>query len=400
MRWWPRRPTRRWASARVPRPRRSAEPRLRAADAVIESLRIALPSTTPSTAGAGLSLVALAALAGGQRAGSARKAKARRKVAGPGGQRRQHHRGRDGKDTGDHRTAARVSRRSAPGLLTRGHGRRYARMSWCSTEHDQPPVSRTGDEAQLCMRATGVPDRHRRGSLGRPECSCSNAAHPRVLFLDDGFQHLQLHRDFDLVLIDALHPFGGGDLLPLGRLREPLRVLARAAHFVITRADEAPNTKAIEAALRRYNATAPIFCARTVAVQMDARRMERNSIVDPFAELAEDMRAIAFCGLGNPQAFWRTLRQVGIDPAALLRLRRSPSIHAHRDPAAGTPCQRHRRRGAAHDRERRGQSRARNIQAIIGSLKLYWLEVRTEIENGQKLVALIRQSLLLKECRG
>jgi 3-deoxy-D-manno-octulosonic-acid transferase len=279
------------------------------------------------------------------------------------------------------------------GLLMRGYRRVVRENIVIIDEHHHPPVSSTGDEAQLCMRATGVPigigaDRRAAG------LQLLNAAHPRLLFLDDGFQHLQLERDFDLVLIDALHPFGGGELVPLGRLREPMEGLARASAFVITRADEAPNTKAIEAVLRHYNTTAPIFSARTVACkwrEADGSEFE----IDLFAELAEDMRAIAFCGLGNPNAFWRTLRQVGIDPVA---------SYAFEDHHQYTPNEI--RRLARHARDigagsllttaKDAVNLAPEYPDIVGLLKLYWLEVRTEIEDEQKLVALIRQSVLLR----
>ena len=141
-------------------------------------------------------------------------------------------------------------RADGAGLLMRGYGRMVRENVVVLDEHHHPPVSSTGDEAQLCMRATGVPigigpDRRAAG------LQLLNASPARILFLDDGFQHIQLKRDFDLVLIDGLHPFGGGELLPLGRLREPLEGLARASAFLITRSDEAPNTVAISAVLHR-----------------------------------------------------------------------------------------------------------------------------------------------------
>ena len=77
--------------------------------------------------------------------------------------------------------------------------------------------------------------------------------------MDDGFQHLQLERDVNIVLIDATDPFGGG-LLPAGRAREFRSALGRADIMVITRALRTPG---LEAALRRYS-TAPIFYATTV----------------------------------------------------------------------------------------------------------------------------------------
>jgi 3-deoxy-D-manno-octulosonic-acid transferase len=281
-------------------------------------------------------------------------------------------------------------RADGAGLLMRGYGRVVRENVVVLDEHHHPPVSSTGDEAQLCMRATGVPigigpDRRAAGM------QLLNASPARILFLDDGFQHMQLKRDFDLVLIDALHPFGGGELLPLGRLREPLEGLARASAFLITRSDEAPNIRAIETILRRYNPTAPIFAARTVACgwhEADGSEFD----IDLFAELAEDMRAIAFCGLGNPDAFWHTLRQVGIDPVA---------SYAFDDHHQYTPSEI--RRLARHARDIGAGSMLTTAKdvvnldpefpAIIGTIKLYWLEVRTEIEDGTKLIDLIRQAV-------
>src|SRR5579863_112318 len=64
-------------------------------------------------------------------------------------------------------------------------------------------------------------------------------------------------RDVDIVLIDGLKPFGNGELMPLGRLREPMEALARADAFVITRSELSRITPAIERKLREYNSSAP-----------------------------------------------------------------------------------------------------------------------------------------------
>ncbi|MDP9171512.1 MAG: tetraacyldisaccharide 4'-kinase, partial [Acidobacteriota bacterium] len=182
-----------------------------------------------------------------------------------------------------------------PGLLTRGHGRSTHEIVVLPAGSEHIPVSLTGDEAQLYLRALAIPigiggERYDAGMRLLPAA--------KLLFLDDGFQHLQLERDFDLVLVDALNPLGGGHLLPLGRLREPLDGLARAHAFLITRSDEVADTRAIEAVLRRYNPAAPIFHARTVA---------RGWSGDEGAAEPGDAPSLAFCGLGNPQSFWNTL---------------------------------------------------------------------------------------------
>jgi len=126
--------------------------------------------------------------------------------------------------------------------------------------------------------------------------------------LDDGFQHLQLARDVDIVLIDATNPFGGGHLLPAGRLREPLSALSRANVIVITRSDHAP---AIEAAIRR-DSDAPIFYARTHLESIRAFRGEY-----PGAEYGEapSRKLFVFSGIGNPAGFRTDLREWGLDAA-------------------------------------------------------------------------------------
>ena len=270
------------------------------------------------------------------------------------------------------------------GLLTRGHGR-AAREGVVFLEGDENiTLALSGDEAQLCMRQARIPigigpDRHAMGMQLLRE------VHLRVLFLDDGFQHLQLHRDFDLVLIDSLRPFGGGHLVPLGRLREPLDGLARASAFLITRADEVPTGRAIESVLRRYNAPAPIFHARTVPANWrDAAGVEFE------LDLFKNSRAVAFCGLGNPQAFWKTLRRLNIEPLA---------CYEYEDHHQYTPSEI--RRLAQHARDlgadmllttaKDAVNLAADYAAIMGKVKLYWLEIRTEIDRREELFGLIRQ---------
>lgn len=272
------------------------------------------------------------------------------------------------------------------GLLTRGYGRAFGDDILLLHPDDPTPVSITGDEARLCSKAAGLPV-----GIGSDRWTVGmkllDAADVRMLFLDDGFQHLQLCRDFDLVLIDALRPFGGGELIPLGRLREPLKNLSRANAFLITRADEAPNTRAIETLLRKFNDAAPVFHARTVPCKWrTAGGGEFDS--SGFADMLKDVRTIAFCGLGNPQAFWRTLEQMGIEPA---------HTYTFDDHHRYTPSEI--RRLARHARDVEASvllttaKDAINLDPeyaeILGSLELCWLEVRTEIERRDELIGLI-----------
>ncbi len=126
--------------------------------------------------------------------------------------------------------------------------------------------------------------------------------------LDDGFQHMQLARDVDIVLIDATNPFGGGRILPSGRLREPRTALARADIIVITRSEHAP---AVEAALRR-DSNAPVFYART---KLDAIRSISGGQSSDDISPAQTGPLFAFCGIGNPSAFLADLRLWGVQVA-------------------------------------------------------------------------------------
>ena len=120
--------------------------------------------------------------------------------------------------------------------------------------------------------------------------------------LDDGFQHLELARDVDIVLVDAAFPFGGGHLLPAGRLREPRTSLSRADIIVITRSKHAP---AIEAAIMR-DSDAPIYYARPAFGSLCGPQGQRVDVAE-----VRQRKLFAFCGIGNPAPFVADLRDWG-----------------------------------------------------------------------------------------
>ncbi len=182
-----------------------------------------------------------------------------------------------------------------PAILTRGYGRRASHEIVIVPRGATEPVERTGDEAQMLIRRAkahvGIgANRYDAGRRMEAELR------PDVFLLDDGFQHVALQRDVDIVLVDALDPLGDG-LFPLGRRREPLEALARATAVVITRVQQGIDPAGIEALIRRYNARAPVFRSRIVAA--------------PWPEPRR--RVGAFCGIGSPRSFWRTLAGLNLD---------------------------------------------------------------------------------------
>jgi tetraacyldisaccharide 4'-kinase len=129
--------------------------------------------------------------------------------------------------------------------------------------------------------------------------------------LDDGFQHLKLARDADVVLVDATDPFGGGALLPAGDLREPVSAIRRADVIVITRSVQEP-AAALESVLRRHTRS-PIFYATT---ELDSvLRVPPLAVALPPSKWSQE-RFLAFCGIGNPAAYFQDLKKWGFQVVA------------------------------------------------------------------------------------
>lgn len=143
-----------------------------------------------------------------------------------------------------------------------------------------------------------------------------------VLVLDDGFQHRQLHRDLDLVLIDATCPWGHGHLLPRGLLREPIGSLTRAHGAIITRCDLAPREQ-----VQAIGDMVKSVKAIPVAESVHRPAHWRNASQATASIAAFAGRPIAgFCGLGNPDAFRATLSSLGLNVTAW---RTFPDHHAY-----------------------------------------------------------------------
>jgi tetraacyldisaccharide 4'-kinase len=188
------------------------------------------------------------------------------------------------------------------GILTRGYGGDTANSK---TSRGNPPGS-TSDEVQL-MKAR-VDSRVEFGVGADRFATGRHLVRRGVnwLVLDDGFQHLQLARDVNIVLIDATDPFGGGRVLPAGLLREPRPALSRADIIVITRSDHAP---AVEALIQRYS-RAPIFYAQT---RLEGVRSFYDGQWGGRLAPEEKRPLFAFCGIGNPSAFVADLRRWGFE---------------------------------------------------------------------------------------
>ena len=144
-----------------------------------------------------------------------------------------------------------------------------------------------------------------------------------VLVLDDGFQHRRLGRDLDLVLLDALDPFGMGWMFPRGLLREPVKSLKRAGVVVLSRADLVDEATRLSIRARAERLAGPLQWA-------EARHAPRDLIDEvggsfPLVDL-DERKVAAFCGIGNPEGFRRTLANLGTN---VVDFRVFPDHHAY-----------------------------------------------------------------------
>ena len=158
--------------------------------------------------------------------------------------------------------------------------------------------------------------------IGRDRVAAALHARRRLgadlILLDDGFQHRRLHRDLDLLLIDAGTGLGNGRMLPFGPLREPAVEVARADALILTgTAAELPAAaaRARESAGLPGGAARPIFrCERRVE---GFRRAEGEEDLSPAA--LKGLRLFPFSGIARPESFEADLRDLGVSLAGGLR---------------------------------------------------------------------------------
>jgi tetraacyldisaccharide 4'-kinase len=200
-------------------------------------------------------------------------------------------------------------------ILLRGYGRAGSGVEVVSDGRDLfLHWRRAGDEAVLLAKGLhGVPivvggDRVAAGMLA------VNRFGPDTLLLDDGFQHRRLHRHLDLVMLDATDPFGGGRLLPRGRLREPVAALKRAHAVILSRTDQASELARLRRHLDQVIPGVPqILTRHRPSALTDLAGGERQPI-----ESLRGRRVLAVSGIANPLGFHRTLTDLGAVLAATL----------------------------------------------------------------------------------
>jgi tetraacyldisaccharide 4'-kinase len=208
------------------------------------------------------------------------------------------------------RTLARKQRKVC--ILTRGYGRTNggSRVVVSDGSTVLTNAAEAGDEPFLLAQnlkglAAVISDPNR---IAAAKWALGNLG-TQVFVLDDGFQHLALARDLNILTIDATNPWGGGKLLPAGRLREPRSGLSRADCVVVTRADQTDELFPLEAEIQNLAGSRLIVTSH----------MTVKSVYSLNSETPKELRSVpqpaaAFCAIGNPDSFFELLRRGGINP--------------------------------------------------------------------------------------
>jgi tetraacyldisaccharide 4'-kinase len=198
-----------------------------------------------------------------------------------------------------------VTRGYRPCILTRGYKGIQHGMAFVS-KGGVPLLSshEAGDEPVLmAYKLTGVKiikgkNRYLAGKIAGNDVD--------LFILDDGFQHLCLHRDIDVLLIDSMDPFGKrGRLFPEGRLREPLSAMKRADYIVLTKSSGKDNSE-LTKTIRYYNNNAPLYQAFHRPVYFVDRNWDHYDLTT-----IQGKRVFAFAGIAAPESFRGILTSLG-----------------------------------------------------------------------------------------
>ncbi|RME04094.1 MAG: tetraacyldisaccharide 4'-kinase [Planctomycetota bacterium] len=205
----------------------------------------------------------------------------------------------------------------------------------------------------------------------------------RLAILDDGFQHIRLQRDLNILLLDATNPFGYGKCLPAGLLREPMYAIQRADVVILTRVELCPPTSLaqLEETVLTYKAL-PIFW-----LKFSLRRC-----YELFRGTAYTLDSLpplfAFCAIGNPRSFLLLLEHYQITP---LGCQIYPDHHIYSQKDLDKLIQQAQRAGA------KGllttQKDAVKIQFLRSSFPVYVFELEADLVKGEETFQSILRSL-------
>lgn len=288
-------------------------------------------------------------------------------------------------------------------ILTRGYGRADAGRRVVVSDGEQIlSDARTGGDEPLQLAealrglASVISDADRvaaaRYALENLRCE--------VFILDDGFQHLRLARNLNLAVVDATNPWGGGKLLPQGRLREPLRELARADCIILTRSEQAhEDIDSLRKQAERLSDGRLVLLSRTrtravyplEVAAADGKALGETGSQRPrihASQLSTLHHFAAFCAIGNPSTFFRHIEAGGY---GLSYARAFPDHHVYIQREIDELTMKAKQAGAeallttAKD--------AVKLRSLRFELPCYVLEIELEFDDEEKLSGMIREAI-------
>ena len=180
-------------------------------------------------------------------------------------------------------------------MVSRGYGAKPPSAPYLVKPEDLPAIC--GDEPKLIAEATGVPV-----AIGADRCAAAELLVEKgvsLILSDDGLQHYDLPREFEIVVIDGVRGVGNGRLLPAGPLREPVERLASVDH-VVSNGELDPQY--VDISVDSYFRLAP---TNWINVQAGTRV--------PLDFLSPTSEQYAVAGIGNPERFFAELRGLGLE---------------------------------------------------------------------------------------
>lgn len=279
-------------------------------------------------------------------------------------------------------------------VLSRGYGRRSREEVLAVSDGTRVLADprQAGDEPFfLASRLPGIPV-----IVSRKRYLAGMYAYERLgrdfFLLDDGFQHLTLRRDLDVVLIDGEFRFGNGHLLPRGPLREPLGGIARADALIVSRFREDGNGRGLLRRLEGAFPGLPVVRADHVATEVVFPKTGRRQ----GPAYLKGKRIAAFAGIARPEAFAKTLAELGADVVHFARFR-DHHVFAGHEVAALI------RRGSGSGAElilttEKDWARLGSVRHAFPEVGFLAVEFRL-LEGGDRLLDMIREKAA-RRCRG
>jgi tetraacyldisaccharide 4'-kinase len=217
--------------------------------------------------------------------------------------------------------------------------------------------------------------------------------------LDDGFQHLRVARDLNILTVDATNPWGNGRLFPAGILRELPAALARADCVVITRADDSDQTEELRRRINELSGGRLILRSR---MTLSGLRPVGGREFPIGADKVKSLRVAAFCGVGNPQSFFSLAQSCfslaqscfSLDRRAGYQLCHTQAFRDHH-----SYTQNDIDRVVRESIERGAQvllTTAKDevkLRALSFEIPCYAADIEIEIENEERLIALIDRAV-------